>query len=205
MDISTKTYNNLYCKKWRLKHKKERKLYNAKLHLKNKEKNNLRRKQHYIEHKEERKLYDKHRRQVHKKAIQLQSSRYRNKRYKKNSEYRLICLSRNRINWAIKSQGVKKCLHTIEGLGCTKKFFQTYIESLFKPGMTLENNGNTKWTACFTVPTSSFARITEAPPFCRRLWRWCLSYCPRYFRLCGYQTDNRSSCHGLPSSDRRPP
>jgi hypothetical protein len=46
---------------------------------------------------------------------------------------------------ALKSQDVKKTLHTIESLVCTAEFFQIYIQSLLKPGMTLANNGKRKW------------------------------------------------------------
>jgi hypothetical protein len=135
----------LYGKKWRFKHKKERSLYNKQLHEKNKEKNNLRRKQHYLAHKEERKIYDKKRRLKNKDKIRISNNKYKNQKYKNNTEHRLVCLSRTRMSWALKYQGVEKSLRTIDCLGCTIEFFQNYIKSNLKPGMTLENNGPRKW------------------------------------------------------------
>jgi len=70
---------------------------------------------------------------------------YARNRRKTDSSFRIITCLRSRMNCALKSQGVKKSLHTIEGLGCTKEFYQNYIQSLFKPGMTLANDGKRKW------------------------------------------------------------
>jgi hypothetical protein len=52
---------------------------------------------------------------------------------------------RSQLNNICKAQGVKKPLHTLESLGCTAIFFQNYLQSHFKPGMTKENNGKRKW------------------------------------------------------------
>lgn len=135
-------------------------LYHKQWYIKNKERILLKRKQHYSEHKEKIKINVKQYNLKHikekktrsrlwycknKKKVIIRQRKYINIRRKTDPQFRILCLLRARIKHVLKSQKVTKSLHTIELLGCTPKFFQNYIRSLFKPGMTLANDGQKKW------------------------------------------------------------
>ena len=117
-------------KKWRSENPEEEKLRARQQYLKHKEQKGIRRKQHYLENK---------------KRIFIVQRKYENNQRKNNPIFRIKKILRSRMHEALKKQNVKKTLHTIECLGCTPEFFQNYIQSLFKPGMNLANNGKRKW------------------------------------------------------------
>jgi len=138
----------------RVDYKEERKLYSKKYHIEHKDENKLRSKKWHLAHKEEQNLKSKQYNSKNKEEIKQhrlnpinknRCNKLRRERRKKDPIYRMICNMRSRNRYALKSQGVKKTLHTIESLGCTKEFFKDYIQSHLKPGMTLENNGKRKW------------------------------------------------------------
>ena len=68
-----------------------------------------------------------------------------NERRKTDFTFRLIRNYRSRINIALKIQGVKKSIHTIDNINCTAIIFQKYLQSLFQPNMTLLNDKPKKW------------------------------------------------------------
>lgn len=171
--IEHKETMNTNNRQWRSKHKDDSKIYNKQYRLENKEAISLQRKKHRLEHKDKIKL-QKHQYYLrHKKEILLKSKQHKlkhkeetrqyNHRYNSNpmnkeknnnrikvrcetdGSFRLLRCLRGRMNKALKTQGVKKSLHVVECLSCTAEFFQNYIKSLFKPGMTLTNNGKRKW------------------------------------------------------------
>ena len=131
----------LQTKRYNLEHKEEKKLKSKQDHQKNKEKINLRHRQHYSKNKD--KILVRHR------------GYERNKR-KTDTIFRIKKNLRCRINCALKDQGIKKTLHMIESLGCTAEFYQNYLKSLFKPGMTLANCGKRKWHQHHPKKISSF-------------------------------------------------
>ena len=150
----------LYQKQWNLENPEYGKQYSQQHYLNNKEKIDIIHKQHYIEnkdhvllqqkqrhieHKEEDNFKSRQHYSDHKDEIRIQKNQYFNNKLKTDPQFRILCLLRSRTKHAIKSQGVKKSLHTVGLLGCTPDFFQNYIKSHLKPGMTLENNGLRKW------------------------------------------------------------
>ena len=160
-------------KQYKIEHKKEIKIYMKQWYAKNREETLLQKKQYNSEHKEENKLSKKKWRSEHKEEIKIKDKKYRaehknesqlyhqqynsnpivkkrhNDRHKERTKTDATYVTtrnlRARNNAALKSQGVKKTMHTLESLGCTALEFQTHMISNFKPGMTKENNGKRKW------------------------------------------------------------
>ena len=142
-----------------------------KYYSKNPEEILLRQKQHNSEHKDEinlksRQYYSEHRKEnslrakvynlSHKEETRIRHKKYENNKLKTDAFFRIKKFLRSRVRAALKSQGVKKSLHTIELLGCTAKFYQNYLKSHFKIGMTMENNGKRKWHQHHPKQISSF-------------------------------------------------
>ena len=138
-----------------IKYREELKLKHNQWHSEHREQHNLQNKKRNLEHKKELKIYHKQWEIEHKNERLTNKRKYEHKRYKTNYVFRIIKNIRSRMNCALKSQGVKKSMHTIEGLGCTKEFYQNYIQSLFKPGMTKENNGKRKWVQHHPIELAS--------------------------------------------------
>lgn len=69
--------------------------------------------------------------------------------------YRFIFNLRNRQSWVLKGK-----TSTTKGLGCNKDYFKSYIQSLFKEGMTWDNygHGRGKWELDHILPLSSHER-----------------------------------------------
>jgi hypothetical protein len=63
-----------------------------------------------------------------------------------------------RTRRVLKSAGVKKSKRTLELLGCSPEYFQQYIISQFKEGMTLDNYGRKKgqWSIDHIIPCAAF-------------------------------------------------
>jgi hypothetical protein len=134
-----------YGKQHYLKNKEEIDIVHKQHYLDNKDHTLLQQKQHRINHKDEINLKSRQNYFNHKDEIRIQKNKYENNKRKTDPQFRILCLLRGRTKKALKSQGVTKSLCTIEPLGCTIEFFQNYIQSLLKPGMTMENNGPRKW------------------------------------------------------------
>lgn len=76
----------------------------------------------------------------------------RKRKFKRNLNYRLKCLLRNRIKTALSKN--TKSIGTVKGLGCSLDFFKKYLESKFQEGMNWENRG--KWHIDHIIPLSKF-------------------------------------------------
>ena len=79
---------------------------------------------------------------------------YVKKRRREDPAYAIVKRLRSRVGMALKAQGVKKSIGTIELLGCTSAFFRSYIEKQFVDGMTWENRD--KWHIDHRVPCAAF-------------------------------------------------
>jgi hypothetical protein len=135
-----------------LKNKDKTKIQRQNNYIKNKAKLLLQNKQWRLKHKKERNLYGKQWRLNNpKKCKQFELNRrvkrrkYEKQRRKNDTIYRLVTNHRRRIRQALKTQGVKKSLRSMESLGCSSIQYQEYIKSLLHSGMVLENNGPRKW------------------------------------------------------------
>lgn len=137
------------------KHKKEKKMWSRNYYIKTKEKQNLKSKQWNLEHKNEKKLMGKRWRETHKNEIRINSLAYQNRRYQTDVYFKIIKIVRSRMNDALKTQGVRKSLKTLDYLGCTALEYQNHLQSLFKTGMTMENNGKRKWQQHHKIPLFS--------------------------------------------------
>lgn len=91
---------------------------------------------------------------IHKDKVIKRTSEWARKRRKENIEYKLACRIRSRFNKSIK--GNFKSGSSIKDLGCTVKEFKSYIESLFKPGMTWDNWSYSGWHLDHIIPLSLF-------------------------------------------------
>ena len=79
---------------------------------------------------------------------------YERKRRREDPAFNIMCRLRRRVGMALKTQGVKKSIGTIELLGCTSALFRSYIEKQFVDGMTWENRD--KWHIDHRVPCAAF-------------------------------------------------
>jgi len=137
-----------YSKEYRLKNRESIKEYR----LKNKERIEEQRKEYTLKNKEytselRRGYYLKNRKQNIKYQI-----KYHKYKYQTDINYRLLTICRSRTLKALK--GFDKSASTIKLLGCTSDELRQHIESLFKSGMTWENQGKGGWDidhikACF--------------------------------------------------------
>jgi hypothetical protein len=73
--------------------------------------------------------------------IKIYAKAYEKKRYDTDINYRLRVLGRTAVRRGLRSQGATKAFKSITLLGCTASFYQSYLESLFQPGMTWDNQG----------------------------------------------------------------
>jgi len=137
-----------YSKEYRLKNRESIKEYR----LKNKERIEEQRKEYTLKNKEytselRRGYYLKNRKQNIKYQI-----KYHKYKYQTDINFRLLNICRSRTLKALK--GFDKSASTIKLLGCTSDELRQHIESLFKSGMTWENQGKGGWDidhikACF--------------------------------------------------------
>ena len=137
-----------YSKEYRLKNRESIKEYR----LKNKERIEEQRKEYTLKNKEytselRRGYYLKNRKQNIKNQI-----KYHKYKYQTDINFRLLNICRSRTLKALK--GFDKSASTIKLLGCTSDELRQHIESLFKSGMTWENQGKGGWDidhikACF--------------------------------------------------------
>ena len=137
-----------YSKEYRLKNRESIKEYR----LKNKERIEEQRKEYTLKNKEytselRRGYYLKNRKQNIKYQI-----KYHKYKYQTDINFRLYKICSSRTLKALK--GFDKSASTIKLLGCTSDELRQHIESLFKSGMTWENQGKGGWDidhikACF--------------------------------------------------------
>ena len=76
---------------------------------------------------------------------------------RKSSEdpnYKLARLLRHRLYLALRPSDTAKRVSAVLSLGCSIAYFRVYLEGLFQPGMTWENQG--KWHIDHIRPMSSF-------------------------------------------------
>ena len=77
-----------------------------------------------------------------------------NNRYNTDINYRLLTICRARTLRALK--GFDKSASTIKLLGCTSDELRQHIESLFKSGMTWENQGKGGWDIDHIIACATF-------------------------------------------------
>lgn len=128
-----------YAKKWNAENKGQR----ASLSKAWAENNPVRRKE----------LSDKYRAKTVQKRRTRAASRCR-ERYWSDPAYRLGVLLRQRTQHALK--GKVKVGSAVKHLGCTPAEAKAHIESLFRDGMTWENQGRWGWHVDHVRPLSSF-------------------------------------------------
>ena len=104
---------------------------------------------------------------------------YQKTRRDTDCQFKIIQNLRARIRLALRSQSTKKSISTVELLGATKEEVWKHLESLFKEGMTRENNSPKGWHIDHIRPMSSFdlSDPTQLKECChytnlQPLWWW---------------------------------
>lgn len=77
-------------------------------------------------------------------------------RYKNDPSFRLSRIMRARMCSIIRSLKIGKKISAIDALGCSTQELKSYLESLFKPGMTWENHGTHGWHVDHIIPLAKF-------------------------------------------------
>lgn len=126
---------------------------------KNKAKLKESRRLYYILNKEKEKAQNIQWRANNKNHLRIYDNTYKNNKRKNNTGFKIISTFRTRIRKALKENW--KSGKTIELLGCTLQELKTYLESKFKPGMSLDNhgrgwNGKKEWHIDHIRPCASF-------------------------------------------------
>ena len=93
---------------------------------------------------------------LHKEIIAAKSKIRSIKKYKENPYHRMCHLLKNRIRDGIKTGGGKKNTNAETLLGCTFEYVRQHLASLFRPGMTWENNTKHGWHIDHKIPCASF-------------------------------------------------
>jgi len=148
-------------KKYALIHKVEKTKYKKQYYINNKNVISIKAKNNYLEHKKERHISSKAYRDKHKHEIKFKinkkvsTNRARNKKYKTDSLYKLLCILRSRITIAFKRKNFIKSNKSMELIGADIDFVKKYIERQFTKGMTWENYGHNGWEIDHIIPLSS--------------------------------------------------
>jgi hypothetical protein len=150
--LSCKICTNEYQKNIRLKNPKKFKETRRKNYYKNIEKHRERNREYSKNHKKDKQQYDIVYRQQNKDKIRQHKRNWFLKN-KDNPEFKIKRNIRRRIHHMI-VDGYKS-LHSIELLGCDIEFYKSYLESMFKLGMTWDNYGP-KWHIDHIKPCNSF-------------------------------------------------
>jgi len=88
-------------------------------------------------------------------------NRWRRKQYKNNPAYRIANTCRAKIHTSLRRQKVNKSNRSLTLLGCSWKFFKSFLEAQFENGMTWDNYGS-YWNIDHRIPVSSFdLKISE--------------------------------------------
>tara|TARA_A100001015_G_scaffold288021_1_gene358459 strand:+ start:720 stop:1361 length:642 start_codon:yes stop_codon:yes gene_type:complete len=70
---------------------------------------------------------------------------YNKKKYNSDSNFKLVCSLRSRINKVLRESNTKKSKKTMELTGCTVDELKKHIEKQFKPGMNWSNHSVKGW------------------------------------------------------------
>ena len=129
-------------------------------------------KRYYQENREERLLYGKQYRKNNPDKIRERARKweatpaakkwrteYKMKRYHSEPVYRLKEIRKRHLHHFLKQVGGTKTGRTEELLGYTAEELKVHLESLFKDGMTWENQG--KWHIDHRIPQSYFTSIDQ--------------------------------------------
>lgn len=128
--------------------KEKRKEYDKEYNTKHKEK----RKETYLKSKQKRKDIDKVQNKEYRKNHKERLQDIRKKRYQTDTEYKIMCCLRSRIQKALKGKNTR----TIKLLGCTIDFYKKWLEFQFDCNMTWENHG-IYWHIDHVIPCASFS------------------------------------------------
>lgn len=79
-------------------------------------------------------------------------------RYQNDVNFKLAAVIRNRLNKILKS---KRSYSGTKFLGCDSAFLKSYLEKLFKEGMTWENHGLHGWHVDHIIPLCNFDLTNE--------------------------------------------
>lgn len=151
----------------------------------------LQSKRHYQRRKEHIKARVKRYAKANASRVRELQRRCHANRRRRSLSHRIQYNLRNRIGWALKLSGSRKCEKTTSLLGCSIPDFRIYIESKFQPGMAWENygKGKGKWNLDHIMPCSIFD-LTKA------------SHQKRCFHFSNYQpmweTENRKKSYHCP-------
>ena len=128
--------------KWCQKHKDKKKKYDEKYYQEHREKKRERSVEYYYKHKNERREYKKN-------------------KWKTDIGYRTRSNLNRRLNYALKSQNIRKTTHTMCLIGCSINFLKKHFESQFLPGMAWDNYGygGGKWCVDHIKPCVAFDLI----------------------------------------------
>jgi len=113
--------------------------------------------QSYQENKEQ--IKEKRKEYYQRPETKLRHSTGCRKKYQEDPIYRLKIIRSRQLRQFIKSVGGTKTRRTEELLGYTAEELKTHLESLFKDGMTWENQG--KWHIDHRIPQSYFTSIDQ--------------------------------------------
>lgn len=156
-----------YCNNHREEIKNYRREYRPQYYLKNARRIKKKSKLYYQNNKAAKKKYARQYRIINKEKIQVQNRLYRQthkkeinknfaKRRQKDLNFKMMTVLRNAIYRVLKSQASKKSNHTLILVGCTVQYFIKHIESQFLPGMTWENYGRLGWWVDHIKPCAAF-------------------------------------------------
>jgi len=113
--------------------------------------------QWYQENKEQ--IKEKKRLRVRLPEYKLRNTAWRMKRYHEDPVYRAKDILRRQLWWFCKNRNGNKEGRTHELLGYSSKELCEHLESLFKDGMTWDNQG--KWHIDHRIPQSHFTNIDQ--------------------------------------------
>jgi hypothetical protein len=156
-----KLANPNYQKDWKLKNKDSITQYNTQWHQSNPDYHQ----KWYLDNKDYKKQYNSDWYLNNRESSKQQNQQYTLQRIKTDPIFKLSHNVRNLIGKSFKRscEGTyKKGKKTEYILGCTLEEFTQYLQSQFKPGMTLENHGQGpgKWNMDHIIPIS-FAKTEE--------------------------------------------
>lgn len=99
------------------------------------------------------------------KVFRRKAVAYRATKYKTDIQFRLGLSLRHRLKRGLR-RNEQKAGSAVRDLGCSVPFLKTYLESLFKPGMSWSNWAHKGWHIDHIVPLSAFD-LTDREQFLR--------------------------------------
>lgn len=89
-------------------------------------------------------------------------NKYHREKKRKDSQFKIICNLRTRLNGILKSKNINKTFQShIKFLGCSAKQLKEYLENQFKENMSWNNHGLYGWHIDHIKPLSSFDLTIE--------------------------------------------